>query len=142
AAGVLLEPGRSVRTGVLRILAAEEMRIDASAIPQAAVDALLAGPPAGAVLTVRLGDGAAEVKFKRFPAEARVGVRTGTDETPLTLHVDHVRVAGVPVPDLFVGWLVRNFDPTLRLKGLPVPISIGPIRILPGQIQIGNPSGA
>jgi len=123
----------------LEILDARRMRIDALTITQADVDALLAGQPAGAVLTVRLGDGAAEVKLKRFPGEARVAVRAGTDEAPLTLQVDQVRVAGVPIPDLFVDWLVRNFDPTLRLKGLPVPVSLGRIRILPGRIEIGAP---
>jgi len=139
AEGLLIDPRRLVETGALEILDARRMRIDALTITQADVDALLAGQPAGAVLTVRLGDGAAEVKLKRFPGEARVAVRAGTDEAPLTLQVDQVRVAGVPIPDLFVDWLVRNFDPTLRLKGLPVPVSLGRIRILPGRIEIGAP---
>src|SRR5262249_43155994 len=117
----------------------KSMRIDTLTITQADVDALLGGQPAGRVLTVRLADGAAEVKLRRFPGEARVAVRTGTDEAPLTLQVNQVRIAGVPIPGFFVDWLVRNFDPTLRLKGLPVPISIGPIRILPGRIEIGTP---
>src|SRR5262249_12300004 len=56
AEGLLIDPRRLVETGVLEILDAEEMRIDALTITQADVDALLAGQPAGAVLTVRLGD--------------------------------------------------------------------------------------
>ena len=139
ADGLLFDPHRLVNTGALEILDAGRMRIDALVITQADVDALLAGQPAGAVLTVRLGDGAAEVKLKRFPAEARVGVQAGTDEAPLALHVTDVRVAGVAIPSRFVNWLVRNFDPTLRLKGLPVPVSLGPIRIRPGRLEIGEP---
>src|SRR5262249_13703217 len=124
----------------LEILDARRMRIDALTITQADVDALLAGQPAGAVLTVQLGDGAAEVKLKRFPGEARVAVRAGTTESPLTLQVNHVRIAGIPIPGFLLDWLVRNFDPTLRLKGLPVPIPLGPIRIRPGRIEIGDPT--
>src|SRR5262249_54528223 len=68
---LLFDPHRLVESGALQILDAGGMRIDTLLITQADVDALLAGQPAGAVLTVRLDDGAAEVRLKGFPIEAR-----------------------------------------------------------------------
>jgi hypothetical protein len=53
--------------------------------------------------------------------------------------VADLRVAGVRVPELLFDWIVRNFDPTLRLRNLPVPVAVAPIRISPGRIEIGAP---
>jgi hypothetical protein len=53
--------------------------------------------------------------------------------------VEDVSIGGIPVPTFLVDWVVRNFDPTPRLRNLPVPVSVAPIRILPGRLQIGGP---
>jgi DUF2993 family protein len=139
---LLIDPRRLVDTGTLEILDAGALRIDALAITQADLDALLRGQPEGALLTVQLGDGAAEVKLKHFPAEARVGLRAQAADAPLALEVEGVRIAGVPVPGLLVDWVVRHFDPTPRLRNLPVPVSLAAIRIRPGRVEIGAPVGA
>ncbi len=139
---LLIDPGRLVDTGVLEILAAGALHIDTLAITQADVDALLQGQPEGQLLTVLLGDGAAEVKLKRFPAEARVSVRAQAADPPLALQVEDVRIGGVRVPGLLVDWVVRNFDPTPRLRNLPVPVSIGTVRIHRGRVEIGDPRAA
>jgi hypothetical protein len=34
--------------------------------------------------------------------------------------------------------VVRHFDPTPRLRNLPVPVSVGVIRIRPGRLEIGG----
>jgi hypothetical protein len=138
---LLIDPRRLVDTGALEILDAGAFRIDALVITQEDVDALLRGQPEGQLLTVRLEDGAALVRLKRFPAGARVGVRARDADPPLALQVEDVWIGGVPVPDLLVDWVVRNFDPTPRLRNLPVPVSIGPIRIRPGRVEIGDLSG-
>jgi hypothetical protein len=49
-----------------------------------------------------------------------------------------VRVGGVPVPDFLTEWIVRHFDPTLALKRLQIPVTIAPVRIVPGRIEIGT----
>jgi hypothetical protein len=139
---LLIDPRRLVDTGAIEILDAGALRIDALVITQADLDALLQGQPEGRLLTVHLGDGAAEVKLKRFPAEARVGVRAQSAEAPLALQVDHVRIGGVPVPGFLIDWVVRHFDPTPRLRNLPVPVSLGAIRIRPGRFEIGDARGA
>ena len=135
---LLIDPRRLVDTGAIEILDAGAFSIQGLVITQSDVDALLRGQPAGELLTVRLDDGAAEVRLKRFPAEARVGVRAQAADPPLALRVDDVRIAGVRVPGLMVDWVVRNFDPTPRLRNLPVPVSIGTVHIRPGRLEIGD----
>ena len=39
--------------------------------------------------------------------------------------------------DALVDWVVRHFDPTNRLRNLPVPVSIAPIQIKSGRFEIG-----
>ena len=138
---LLIDPRRLVETGAIEILDAGALRIDALRITQADADALLRGQPTGRVLTVRFAEGAALVQLKPFPASARVGVQAGDGDAPLALRVEDVRVAGVPVPDPLVSWLVRHFDPTPRLRGLAVPVTLAPIRILPGRLEIGDIRG-
>jgi hypothetical protein len=41
-----------------------------------------------------------------------------------------------------VDWIVRNFDPTPRLRRLPMPVSLAPIRIETGRLAIGEDSAA
>jgi hypothetical protein len=35
-----------------------------------------------------------------------------------------------------VNWIVRNFDPTPRLRRLPMPVSMAPIRIQRGRLEV------
>src|SRR5262249_45665160 len=94
---LLIDARRLVDTGAIEILDADALRIDSLLITQADVDALLSGQPEGELLTVRLQDGGAEVKLKRFPGQARVGVRARAGDPPLALQVDDVRIGGLPV---------------------------------------------
>jgi hypothetical protein len=36
-----------------------------------------------------------------------------------------------------VGWIVRNFDPTPRLRRLPMAVSVNPISITAGRLEVG-----
>ena len=138
---LLINPRRLAETGALEILDAAALRIHALAITQADLDAFLQGQPAGALLTVRLGEGAALVRLKRVPGGARVGMRAQGTDAPFSLEVEDLRVGGIPVPGLLVDWLVRHFDPTPRLRNLPVPVSLGTIRIHPGRVEVGDARG-
>jgi hypothetical protein len=43
----------------------------------------------------------------------------------------------VPVPELFVDWVVRTWDPTPRIASrLPMPVALGRIDITPEAIRI------
>jgi hypothetical protein len=134
---LLVNPQRLVRTGRLEILDAGALRIERAVVTQGDLDALLAGQPVGRWLTVALGDGSADVRLKGLPGSARVGLRPGSPTAPFALAVDDLSVGGIRVPGVLVDWVVRHFDPTLRLKDLPVPVSLPPIRIRPGRIELG-----
>ena len=60
-----------------------------------------------------------------------------TDGRPVALAMEDVRIGRVPVPGPFVDWVVRHFDPTLRLKHLPIAVLVAPIAIKPGRLDIG-----
>jgi hypothetical protein len=47
----------------------------------------------------------------------------------------------VPLPELLVGWIVRNFDPTPRLRRLPMMVSVAPIRIQRERLEVGDQAG-
>ncbi|HEV8440994.1 MAG TPA: LmeA family phospholipid-binding protein [Methylomirabilota bacterium] len=137
---LLVNPRRLVDTGALEVLDAGALRIDALVITQADLDAFLRGQPAGSALSVQLLEGGAEVRLKRFPGSARVGVLPGGGDVPFALNVQDVRVANVPIPGALVDWVVRHFDPTPRLRALPTRVSLGSVRITPGRVEVVSPT--
>ena len=40
-----------------------------------------------------------------------------------------------------MGWIVRNFDPTPRLRRLPMMVSVAPIRIQGERLEVGDEAG-
>jgi Dolichyl-phosphate-mannose-protein mannosyltransferase/LmeA-like phospholipid-binding len=134
---LLLNPQRLMRTGALEILDAGRLAIDRLTITQADLDEFLRGQPLGRALRISLGDGAATVRLAHLPASARVSISASETGAPFALIVEDARVAGIKLPDFLVSWIARHFDPTGRLKDLPVPVSLASIHIRPGRIQIG-----
>jgi hypothetical protein len=56
---------------------------------------------------------------------------------PFELAFEEVRLGGVPVPGALVDWVVRGYDPSLRLASrLPVPVEIGRVDIAPDAVRI------
>jgi len=137
---LLINPHRLMRTGAIEVLDAGALRIDRATITQPDLDALLAGQPVGVWLDVKFVDGWAEVQGKGLPGSARVGATPGTPTAPFELKVADLKVAGLPVPGPLVNWVVRHFDPTNRLKNLPVPVEVAPIAIKQGRLDIGRPA--
>ena len=62
----------------------------------------------------------------------------GQPDRPLVLNADALTVSGVPVPGFLTSWILRQFDPGPALGRLPVKVTLGPIRIGPGRLQIGE----
>jgi hypothetical protein len=60
---------------------------------------------------------------------------------PFSLQADGVRYGGVRLPPLLVRWVVRNFDPTPRLRRLPMTVSLAPISIDAGRLDVGSETG-
>jgi hypothetical protein len=69
---------------------------------------------------------------------ARVRLLSVADR-PFALVAERVRVGGVPVPDLLVNWVIRNYDPSARLAArLPFPIELGRISVSDEALRISG----
>ncbi len=136
---LLIDPRRLVDTGAIEILDAGRLDVERLTVTQADLDEFLRGQPIGAILDIRLGEGSATVRLKSLPGSARVSLIPREVGAPFALQVTDLRFAGVPVPDFLVDWIVRHFDPTARLKDLPVAVSLAPIQIHPDRIELGPP---
>jgi hypothetical protein len=67
---------------------------------------------------------------------ARVRMRSAPDR-PFALEAERVRVAGVPVPDALVNWVLRNLDPSPRLASRTrFPVAIGTVSVRDATLRI------
>jgi hypothetical protein len=145
ASGVRVNPGRLAATGRLEVFDIERLRVERLRVDEADLLAFVRAQRRLSHATLSLGDGAARITtgFGRGPAlAARLQFGPGHDEAPFALSIDDVRIGGVALPDLLVRWIVRHLDPTPRLRRLPVPVTLGAIRIVPGRLEIAtSPAG-
>ena len=136
---LLFDPGRLVDTGSLMVLDVGALHIQRLTLQEEDLRAFLRGQRAGRGVNVTLKDGAAAVRVTRLGPAITATIHPGppADGRPFTLAVDHVRLGPFPVPTPLVSWITRHLDPTARLQKLPVPVSLAPITVTPGQIEIG-----
>lgn len=81
--------------------------------------------------TIELGDGFVTFHARQLGPDVSGRVRfVAAPGRPLGLVADEIRIAGVRVPQTLVGWVMRNYDPTLRMASrLPAPVEIGRVVI-------------
>lgn len=70
---------------------------------------------------------------------ARLTLATGPGHAPFSLHADAVRYGRLRLPRLPVDWIVRNFDPTPRLRRLPMVVPLAPVALGRERLEIGDP---
>jgi hypothetical protein len=92
-------------------------------------------------MTVRFSEQAARVRSSKLgpPVEATVRLGPGRDGAPFRIDLADVRIARVPIPDPIVSWVVTHFDPTPRLRDLPVAVSAAPAMLTPEGVEVGTP---
>jgi hypothetical protein len=139
--GLLFNPQRLMGDGRLEILEVDALRIASLVVTEEDLRDFLGGQPVGRGMTIRLRDGAAEVRVTRLGPvlEARARFGRADDDRPFALSVDGVTLGGLPVPGPLVDWVVRHLDPSLSLRHLPVLLELGPISIGAGRVVIGGP---
>jgi hypothetical protein len=88
--------------------------------------------------TVTADDGALAVTVRQAGPDVSARVRiVPAAGRPFAIQAECVRVAGVPLPDALVNWVVRNFDPTPRIASrLPFPVEIGRVSVRDGALRI------
>ena len=140
--GLLFDPRRLMDKGELQIPDVGAIAIRQLTITEDDLRDLLKGQPAGQGVTLHLREGFAEAAVRRggLRASAHVKLVAAAGDRPLGMEVADVRVGPVPIPDFLTNWVVRHFDPTLTLKRLPVKVTVEPIRIRPGRIEVGGPA--
>lgn len=140
--GLLFNPERLARTGRLEILDARALRVARLQITDADLREFLRGQPAGTGMTVRFAEGTAQIRSTKLgpTIEATVHLGRGREGAPFAIDVSGLRVARVPIPEVMVSWVVRQFDPTLRLRDLPVAVSLAPVTLTPQAIEVGAPA--
>ncbi len=137
---LLFDPRRLVETGVLEELDVGVLGIDHLTGTDEDLREFLAGQRDAAGIAVSLGEDAAQVHVTRLgPAiSARVRILPAGADSPFSLAADRVRVGRLRVPAFLVDWIVRGFDPTPRLRQLPIPVLIDEISVRRGRIEIGG----
>ena len=138
--GFLFNPQRLMGEKRLEIMDIEGLRVSRLLVTAPDLDLFLRGQPAGRGMTVSLRDGFGEVLVTGLGPALRARIRFGPADRdrPFTLVVDEVSIGGFRVPAFLVDWIARHFDPTPTLRRLPIAITIAPLRILPGRIEIGE----
>jgi hypothetical protein len=138
--GLLFNPQRLAGEDKLEILDIEQLRISRLTLTEQDLDLFIRGQPVGRGMTITLGDGTGEMLVTGFGPALRARIRFGLADRdrPFTLVVENVSIGGVRVPDFLVDWIIRHFDPTPGLRRLPVPVTLAPVRIRPGRIEVGG----
>ena len=143
ARGVLINPGRLAATGVLEVLDVQALAVERLGVAQADLAEFLGRQRGLGGLRATMEPCWIGVHWS-LPGpdlRARLGVDAGPAPMPFSLRADGVRYGGVRLPSLLVGWVVRNFDPTPRLRRLPMTVSVAPISIEAGRLDVGSDPG-
>jgi len=135
---VLVNPWSLETTGRLDPLDARQVRLQQATIRAADFVQFLRDLKDFRQAGVELLDGALAFVFRQPGPDVsgRVRIRPSA-ERPFELGFEGVRLGGVPVPGIVLDWVVRGYDPTLRLASrLPVPVEIGRVVIARDAIRI------
>ncbi len=136
---VVVNPGRLAATGGVELLDVGSLHVERLGIAESDLAEFIAQQRGLGGLRATMDDGWIQARWALPGPElsARLGLAAGSPPDPLTLLAADVRYGGVRLPRLLVNWILRNFDPTPRLRRLPMPVSMAPIRIERGRLEVG-----
>ncbi|HKW94568.1 MAG TPA: hypothetical protein VJX92_21975, partial [Methylomirabilota bacterium] len=137
--GLLLNPHRLMNQDQLEVLDVEKIRVEHLVVTEDDLNEFLRGQRLAGV-RVALEEGTARVRATQFGPiiSSRIRLMEGQPDRPLVLNAEALTVSGVPVPGFLTSWILRQFDPGPALGRLPVKVTLGPIRIGSGRIEIGD----
>jgi len=142
ARGVLINPGRLAATRVLEVLDVQALAAERLGGAQADLAEFLGGS-AGSVASAPRWSRAGSGSTGRCPgptcAHAPESTR-GPRRCPSRCGPTVSATAACACPPCWWGWVVRNFDPTPRLR-LPITVPVVPISIEAGRLDVGSDPG-
>jgi len=137
---VVVNPGRLAATGAVELLDVGSLHVERLGVAEPDLAEFIAQQRGLAGLRATMDAGWIQARWA-LPGpglSARLALAAGSPPDPFTLRAADVRYGGVRLPPLLVDWIVRNFDPTPRLRRLPMPVSMAPIRIQRGRLEVGE----
>jgi hypothetical protein len=140
---VLVNPGRLAATGVVELLDVGALVVERLGVAEADLAEFIGRQRGLGGLRATMEEGFIQAHWA-LPGpslSARLSIAAGPSPRPFTLRAADVRYGGVRLPPLLVDWIVRHFDPTPRLRRLPMPVSLAPIRIAGGRLEVGADPG-
>ncbi len=137
---LLVNPWSALDGGRFDPLDAGRIRLEQATVTVADLQAFLAGLKHFRRSTVTAAGDALAVTIRQPGPDVSARIRLlPASDRPFALLAERVRVGGVPVPDVLVNWVVRNFDPTPRLASrLPFPVEIGRISVRDDALTISR----
>ncbi|HET8576694.1 MAG TPA: glycosyltransferase family 39 protein [Methylomirabilota bacterium] len=144
ARDVLFNPRRLADTGRFELLDVKSLAVESLVVTEADIREFLRGQRGLANITVSLDDGGARIALALPGPDlmAQLRLTPGSAGSPFTLEADALRYGSLALPRLLVNWIVRNFDPTPRLRRLPVAVTLAPVRMTAGRIEVGSTRAA
>ena len=139
ATDVVVDPGSAVALSRLDVLDIGRVAIEEATISNAALGVFLQSLRHFRRARLVLEEGAARIAFQEAGPDVSARIRiVPASDRPFAIEASQVRLGGMPIPDAFVNWVIRNYDPTPRLAArLPVPVEIGDVAIRPEAVHIG-----
>ncbi len=140
ARDLLFNPRRLADTGRFELLDVKSLAVESLVVTEVDLREFLRGQRGLGNITVSLEDGSARVALALPGPDLMAQLRLipGPAGSPFALEAHQLRYGSFRLPRLVVNWIVRNFDPTPRLRRVPVAVTLGPVRIAPGQIEVGG----
>ncbi|HUK64856.1 MAG TPA: glycosyltransferase family 39 protein [Dongiaceae bacterium] len=127
----LVNPWSALGEGRLDPLDAGRVRFESATLALADLQAYVAGLPRFHRSVIAADGDALRVTVRQLGPDvsARVRLQSAADR-PFVLVAERVRVGRVPVPDVLVNWVIRNYDPSARIAArLPFPVALGHISV-------------
>ena len=140
ARAVVVNPGRLAETGAVELLDVGGLAVERLGIAEQDLAEFLARQRGLGGLRATMEEGWVRIDWPLpGPAlSARVAVAAGSPPDPFTLRAADVTYGGVRLPPLLVDWIVRNFDPTPRLRRLPMTVTLAPVHVRPQRLEVGE----
>jgi hypothetical protein len=137
---VVVNPGRLAAAGTVELLDVGSLHVERLGVAERDLAEFIAQQRGLTGLRATMEEGWIQARWA-LPGpglSARLALAAGGPPDPFTLRAADVRYGGVRLPRLLVDWIVRNFDPTPRLRRLPMPVSMAPIRIQRERLEVGE----
>jgi hypothetical protein len=136
----LVNPWSAAREGRFHPLDAGRLTIERAVIDSADLQSFVRQVKGLDRMSLSLGAGFVDLGFDVPGPDVAARVKlVAMADRPVGLVAERVTLGGVPVPALFVNWVMSNFDPSRGIgTRLPFPATIRPVTVTPSGIRIGE----